>query len=210
MSTVKLRTFLLDSANFPLLNGWLEIEADRLLSGYARQPKSLVTREPKRLTPNSLGYIEVDLTESDTAGTSYKFTIGKTNTITKPPVPPSTTPEVITQDIIIDQFHAIVPRPVMNISGLLPIDLSDLIPSNISLSSLNATVGMIAEKIVSDPILRKRSVQALNFLGTFDSTISYDYGSVVSILNPTLQSYVCIIERTLPGSINLSQWMRLT
>ena len=207
MSNVRVHTNLRDSGNEPI-SGWIEVTAANLFSGYGAIPKPLITRNPRRFFPNANGYVMMTLVDSATSGVTYNFKIGRTETVTIAPQPPNTTPEVIQRDVIYDEFNAMVPTPTAG-GDALPVDLADLVPCNVSLASLDSTIGMIAEKIVSDPNLRMRA-NLFQFTGVFDPTRVYSYGQVVSDLSVGVRAFVCISERTLPGPLDSINWMRIT
>lgn len=46
VQAVTLQALLRDSGNLPLTDGWLEVEADGLISGIYQNPKPLITRRP--------------------------------------------------------------------------------------------------------------------------------------------------------------------
>lgn len=205
---VTLQALLRDSGNIPITDGWLEIEADGLISGIYQNPKPLITRRPRRITPDSSGLISVDLINSEDSGVTYKFTLGYTNTSTV-----GTPPVIVSNDIITDQFHAYIPRPVITSSGSVPVNLADLVPTGISLSSLDSSVARIAEHIVTDPILRQRAVQSLNITGVFSPSRSYYYGDIVTLATSPVQTWVCINKSVaLPAATVTTRpgdWVRL-
>jgi hypothetical protein len=205
---VTLQALLRDSGNMPITDGWLEVEADGLISGIYQNPKPLVTRRPRRFTPDSNGLISIEMINSEDSGVTYKFTLGYTTTTTS-----GTPPVMISTDIITDQFHAYLPRPVITTSGSVPVNLADLVPTGISLSSLDSSIARIAEQIVTDPLLRQRAVQPFRIMGVFSPSSSYYYGDIVTLATSPVQTWVCTARSialpattvtTVPG-----EWLRL-
>jgi hypothetical protein len=191
----------------PIVNGWVEVEASALFAGYGSIPKPIVTSRSRKFNIDSgSGKVEMFLVDSETSGVTYQFRVGYTETIAIPPQPPNNIPELISRDIVINEFFALVPRPLVSNSS---IDLADLIPCNMSLSTLDSTIGMVADRIVSDPNLRMRA-NLFRFVGQFDQTKSYHYGDVVNDFSVGVRSFVCIVEETNPGAIDQLSWMRLT
>lgn len=208
VQSVTLQALLRDSGNIPITDGWLQVEADGLISGIYQNPKPLITRRPRRFTPDSNGLISVDLINSEDSGVTYKFTLGYTSTTTV-----GTPSVIVSNDIITDQFHAYLPRPVITSSGSVPVNLADLVPTGISLSSLDSSVARIAEHIVTDPILRQRAVQSFNITGVFSPNQSYYYGDIVTLATSPVQTWVCINKSVaLPATTVTTrpgEWLRL-
>ena len=205
---VTLTALLRDSGNMPITDGWLEVQADALISGIYQNPKPLITTRPRRFTPDSNGLISVDLINSEDSGVTYKFSLGYTRTFTS-----GTPPVTYTEDVVTDSFHAYLPRPVITSSGSVPVNLADLVPTGISLSSLDSSISRIAEQIVTDPILRQRAVQPFRILGAFNPNSSYYYGDVVTVAGSPAQTWVCINKNVaLPAATvttNPNDWLRL-
>jgi len=208
VQAVTLQALLRDSGNLPLTDGWLEVEADGLIAGIYQNPKPLITRRPHRFTPDADGLISVDLINSEDSGITYKFSVGYTRTIT---VPGDPLPTTYTEDVITDSFHAYLPRPVVTSTGAIPVNLADLVPTGISLSSLDASIARIAEQIVTDPILRSRAVQPFRITGVFNPSGTYSYGDLVTLGTVPAQTWVCVARsNALPSATPTPpNWLRL-
>lgn len=207
VQAVTVQAYLRDSGNQPLVDGWLEIEADSLIASHYQTPKPLITSRPKRFTPDSDGLVSVPLVNSEDSGVTYKFSIGYTRTVTIPSDPPSS----YTEDVITDQFRAIIPRPVFTSTGALPVNLADLVPTGISLASLDSSISRIAEMIVSDPTLRSRAVQSIRITGVFSPSSTYQYGDLVTLSTSPVQTWVCVSRSSaLPSATPTApNWLRL-
>lgn len=208
VQAVTLQALLRDSGNLPLTDGWLEVEADGLISGIYQNPKPLITRRPRRFTPDVDGLVSVDLINSEDSGITYKFSVGYTRTIT---VPGDPLPTSYTEDVITDSFHAYLPRPVVTSSGAIPVNLADLVPTGISLSSLDSSIARVAERIVSDPVLRSRAVQPFRIKGVFQANSTYYYGDLVTLATSPVQTWVCVApSNALPTATPATpNWLRL-
>lgn len=207
----RIRCSLRDSGNVPVEGAWLRVTADSLIAGVHDSPKVLITRQPRKFMAVD-GIIDIELINSEDSGVTYLFETGYTEDYTTPPVPPLTTPTTAQRDIITGSFRAVVPRPVVASSGVIPIDLSDLIPSGISLGSLDASVLRVADLIVSSPVLRTRAVQQFNIKGPYQAGVSYQYGDLVTISTPSAQTHVCTSSSpTAPAALPLDPdiWLRL-
>lgn len=204
---VTVQAYLRDSGNMPLSDGWLEVQADGLIASHYQNPKPLITTKPRRFTPNIDGLVSVPLVNSEDSGVTYKFSIGYTRTVEVPGTPPTS----YTEDVITDSFRAYIPRPVFTSTGSVPVNLADLIPTGISLSSLDSSISRIAEMIVTDPILRSRAVQPFRILGVFDPASTYQYGDVVTLATSPAQTWVCVSRNSaLPSATpNAPNWLRL-
>jgi hypothetical protein len=207
VQAVTVQALLRDSGNQPITDGWLEVEADGLITGIYQNPKPLITTKPRRFIPDANGLISVDLINSEDSGVTYKFSIGYTRTITTPGTPPVTYDE----DIVTDSFHAYLPRPVITSAGSIPVNLADLVPTGISLSSLDASIARIADHIVTDPILRSRAVQPFRIMGVFSPSTSYHYGDLVTLATVPIQTWVCTSRSVaLPSATPTpANWLRL-
>jgi hypothetical protein len=205
---VTVQAYLRDSGNHPLTDGWLEIEADSLIASHYQSPKPLITSKPRRIVPDADGLVSVALVNSEDSGVTYKFSIGYTKTVT---VPGDPTPTTYTEDVITDQFRALVPRPVFTNTGSVPVNLADLIPTGISLSSLDSSIARIAEMIVTDPILRSRAVQPFRITGVFNPDATYQYGDLVTLATVPTQTWVCVARSAaLPAAAPTTpNWLRL-
>lgn len=209
----RVRCQLRDSGNAPITNGWLQVTADSTIAGIYDMPKVLITKKPRRVVPDQDGLIDFEMVNSEDSGVTYLFELGYTESVVVAPVPPATSPTVISRDTVTDKFHAMIPRPVVSASGPVPIDLSDLLPTGISLGSLDASILRVAEVIVGSDSLRRRAVQQFSLRGPHQATASYQYGDVVSINTPSFQTHVCTSPSpTNPAALPLNPnlWMRLT
>jgi hypothetical protein len=186
--------------------GWVEVEAQSTLTHYGRSPRTITTRRPHRFTIGVDGLVSFPLINSQDTGTVYKFSVGYTQVVVVEGSP-------INRDIITDSWYAQVPRP--KAKGV-QIDLSSLLPTGISDTRLDTSLGRLAELIVSDDVLRERALGVLTFAGVFDPAKRYRYREIVTVpgtlITDPYRSYVCSDPRgSTPGTFSEALgFMRLT
>ena len=169
-TTVRLIGSILDSGNLPIINGWLEVQANQIFSDSSVAVKTTITRQPRRF-PITSGSIDITLIPSVRSGATYKFTLG------------ITTPAITIDDVTVPAFDTITDSFNASVPDQTIINFSDLIPTRLQSVNLDASVYGLATTIIQNVELRNQLFKVFNFTGPYLTNRSYSPFDVVFVAN---------------------------
>ncbi len=179
--------FIRDSANLPITNGWLEITADDLIVDGSSSSKTLVIPKPRKI-PLTGSQLNIELINSQYSETTYRFRVGET--------------DVNGVDTIYSDFHAQVPYG-------LTVDITSLVPQQITREQLPSTIYRIAELITTEPQLKSRITNLFNFRGNWVSGTQYEPYDLVFVPGAPNRTLICTTSHISGATINNSFWQQL-
>lgn len=185
-SNTRLVGFIRDSGNMPITSGWLEVTADTLISDGSAVNKTLIVPKPYRV-PLSSAPLNVEIVNSQYSETTYRFRVGET---------------ISGVDVIYADFHAQVPYGSS-------IDISSLIPQNITREQLPTTIYRVAELILDNPTLRGKLNRIFNFKGNWQANTEYQPYDLVFVAGSPNKTLICTTPHISTATINNTYWQQL-
>lgn len=179
--------FIRDSANLPITSGWLEITADDLIIDGSSAVKSLVIPKPRRILLGN-EQLNISLINSQYSETTYHFRVGETDSNG--------------DDTIYADFHAQVPYGTT-------VDITSLVPQQITREQLPSTIFRIAELITTDPNLKSRITNIFNFRGNWVSGSNYSPYDLVFVPGSPNRTLICTTPHISTATLDLTKWQQL-
>lgn len=181
-----------DSGNQLIPNGWIEFTSDDILVDGAVGTRTMIVSKPARFPIN--GELNIRLNNSIYSNSTYRVRVGETVTIT-------TDDGNFEQDIIYSDFHTSIPYGAS-------VDISDLVPVDMSRNDENMTILRLANLIIESPSIRSKFLSNLfNLRGNWQPNTQYYPFDVVTVNGNS--TYIARDNHLSGATFLATNWQRL-